>query len=53
LQPGKSYIYQVTAAWMENGQEVRVERTVPVSAGRSSTVDFSNVNATQRMPPAG
>ena len=46
LEPGYSYSYRVSATWMENGREVRAERTVPVSAGQVSTVDFSSVRGT-------
>jgi uncharacterized protein (TIGR03000 family) len=52
LQAGFSYTYRVTASWMENGQEVRVQRTVPVASGRRSVVDFSRAQPTLRMPPA-
>jgi uncharacterized protein (TIGR03000 family) len=52
LEPGYSYTYHVTASWLENGKEVRVERTVPVGAGRISRVDFSSVRTMQQMPPA-
>jgi uncharacterized protein (TIGR03000 family) len=50
LEPGYSYSYRVTASWTDNGREVRVERSVPVSPGRLATVDFTKVNT---MPPAG
>jgi uncharacterized protein (TIGR03000 family) len=52
LQPGQASTYKVTAVWVENGQEMRVERTVPVSAGTTATVDFSSANTTQRVPPS-
>ncbi len=37
---------------MDNGQEVRVERVVPVAPGRISNVDFTKVNTAEAMPPA-
>jgi uncharacterized protein (TIGR03000 family) len=52
LEAGYSYSYRVTASWMENGQEVRVERRVPVSPGRVSIMDFTKVNTNPKMPPA-
>jgi uncharacterized protein (TIGR03000 family) len=51
LQPGSTYTYRITAAWMEDGQEVRMERTVPVAAGRRSLVDFTTAKTGPRMPP--
>jgi uncharacterized protein (TIGR03000 family) len=52
LESGYSYSYRVTAAWMDNGQEVRMERVVPVAPGRISNVDFTKVNTAETMPPA-
>ncbi len=41
LEPGKSFSYQVSAAWHHNGRLVTAERTVNVSAGNTSYVDFT------------
>jgi len=51
LEPGYSYSYRVTATWMENGQEVRVERSVAVAPGRVSRVDFASASSAPTMPP--
>ncbi len=40
LEPGKTYLYDIKARWMENGQEVVRTRTVRVQAGRTAHVDF-------------
>jgi uncharacterized protein (TIGR03000 family) len=52
LQPGYSYTYHVAAAWMDNGREVRAERTVPVTAGQVSRLDFSSGGHALQMPAA-
>jgi uncharacterized protein (TIGR03000 family) len=52
LQSGYSYSYRIAASWMENGQQVRVERTVPVASGQRSVVDFSRPQGTLTMPLA-
>ena len=52
LESGYSYSYRVTASWMDNGQEVRLERVVPVAPGRISNVDFTRVNTVEPMPAA-
>jgi uncharacterized protein (TIGR03000 family) len=52
LEQGYSYSYRVTATWTENGQEVRVERRVPVAPGRVSIMDFTKINQNQTMPRA-
>jgi uncharacterized protein (TIGR03000 family) len=41
LEPGKSYRYTVRAEWDEGGQRRNAERTVEVTAGQVSRVDFS------------
>jgi uncharacterized protein (TIGR03000 family) len=41
LTPGKTYTYAVTANWTEGGIPRTETRTVQVTAGQSSTVDFS------------
>src|SRR5262249_36162062 len=41
LTPGKSYSYQMVAIWKEGGKEKKVTRRVPVKAGETSTVDFT------------
>jgi uncharacterized protein (TIGR03000 family) len=40
LEPGKTYLYDVKAKWVENGDEVTRTRTVRVQAGRAVQVDF-------------
>jgi uncharacterized protein (TIGR03000 family) len=40
LEPGRTYSYQVSAAWHQDGRLVTDERTVNVSAGSAVAVDF-------------
>jgi uncharacterized protein (TIGR03000 family) len=40
LEPGKTYLYDVKAKWIENGDEVTRSRTVRVQAGKVVPVDF-------------
>lgn len=51
LAPGGSYTYQLLATWQEDGQEVRVERTVNVVPGQTTVVDLTRANTGLRMPP--
>ena len=51
LDPGYAYTYRLTATWLDNGHEVRAEKSIPVAPGRVSLADFSNVNAAPKMPP--
>jgi len=41
LDPSRSFTYSIEARWMENGRMVNQKRTVTVSAGQTSTVDFN------------
>lgn len=41
LEPGRSYTYKVTAAWHRNGELVTAERSVGVTSGNSTVVDFT------------
>jgi uncharacterized protein (TIGR03000 family) len=41
LTPGKSYSYQVTAAWTVDGKESKLTQKVSVTAGKESTADFT------------
>jgi uncharacterized protein (TIGR03000 family) len=41
LTPGKSYGYDLTIRWLENGKEVTRRRHVGVSANSSVTADFT------------
>jgi uncharacterized protein (TIGR03000 family) len=41
LEPGKTYSYQVSAAWHQNGKLVGDERSVSVAPGTTTIVDFS------------
>jgi uncharacterized protein (TIGR03000 family) len=41
LEPGKTYSYQISAAWHQNGKLVGDERTIEVAPGRTVVVDFS------------
>ena len=50
LEPGYDYSYQVVAVWMQDGEKVRVERTVQLRPGQMSRVDFSRVDASERPP---
>jgi uncharacterized protein (TIGR03000 family) len=43
LQPGKTYMYHIRARWTQNGQPLEATRDVPVQAGQTVAVDFSNV----------
>jgi uncharacterized protein (TIGR03000 family) len=40
LEPGRTYLYDVKARWVENGQEVVRNKTIRVQAGRTAHVDF-------------
>jgi uncharacterized protein (TIGR03000 family) len=40
LEAGKEYSYTVRATWMENGQQLEREKTVPVKPGEQVTVNF-------------
>jgi uncharacterized protein (TIGR03000 family) len=44
--------YQLRVTWQQDGQEVRLERTVPIAPGQTSLVDFTKTNTGLRMPPA-
>jgi uncharacterized protein (TIGR03000 family) len=46
LTPGRKYTYEITARWTENGKEVSQTRQVPIQAGETVNVDF-----TQPAPP--
>jgi uncharacterized protein (TIGR03000 family) len=41
LTPGKTFNYTIKATWQQNGQEMSQERTVPITAGNTSVVDFT------------
>jgi uncharacterized protein (TIGR03000 family) len=41
LTPGKDYHYTIKAVWLENAQFVPHERTVTVTAGQVTTMDFT------------
>jgi uncharacterized protein (TIGR03000 family) len=41
LERGNTYTAKVTAAWKENGKEVKKEKKVEVRAGRDAVVDFT------------
>jgi uncharacterized protein (TIGR03000 family) len=47
-----TYTYRVAAAWKQEGQDVRIERTLRVMPGNRYLVDFTRVDPTPRMPPA-
>jgi uncharacterized protein (TIGR03000 family) len=42
LDPTSSYMFQVRARWMQNGQMMDQTRQVPARAGQSYSVDFSS-----------
>jgi uncharacterized protein (TIGR03000 family) len=48
LDPNKKYSYDITAKWMNNGQEVKKTKTVAVHAGDRLTISFSG--AADQMP---
>lgn len=41
LTPGKVYVYKLTATWNQDGQRMSDERTVEVTAGKTTVVDFT------------
>ena len=41
LTPGQTYQYNIESRWTENGQKVDQKRTVTVTAGQTSVVDFT------------
>jgi uncharacterized protein (TIGR03000 family) len=51
LDPNKKYSYDITAKWMNNGQEVKKTKTIAVHAGDRLTVSFSGA-ADQIPTPA-
>jgi uncharacterized protein (TIGR03000 family) len=40
LTPGKTYVYEVRARWMENGQQVEQKKTIAVQVGMQVDVKF-------------
>ncbi|HEV3143638.1 MAG TPA: TIGR03000 domain-containing protein [Gemmataceae bacterium] len=40
LTPGKSYVYDMKATWMENGKQLVREKSIRVMAGMTTEVDF-------------
>jgi uncharacterized protein (TIGR03000 family) len=46
LEPGRKYTYTVKATWNQDGQVVKEERKVAVSAGWTSVVDFTTPAST-------
>lgn len=53
LESGKKYVYDIRAAWMENGKPVIRERSVKVMAGKTAEVDLRLENDTSPdvIPP--
>jgi uncharacterized protein (TIGR03000 family) len=41
LTIGSTYSYQIRASWMRDGREVTPERTVSVTPGQTTIVDFT------------
>jgi uncharacterized protein (TIGR03000 family) len=50
LVPGKQYVYEIRARWMENGREVEQTRSMVVKAGDRLTVSFTRPSATEPLP---
>ena len=51
LQPNaKGYTYEVTARWNQNGQEHRESRTIRVTPGGTTDVNFLSAPAPERAP---
>jgi uncharacterized protein (TIGR03000 family) len=50
LAPGE-YSYEVTAIWKQDGRDVRVTRTIRVVPGRTTLVDFTQIDTKDRVPP--
>jgi uncharacterized protein (TIGR03000 family) len=45
LAPGKQYVYEVRARWIENGHPVEQTRSLVVTAGERMTVHFPEASA--------
>jgi uncharacterized protein (TIGR03000 family) len=41
LRPGRTYVYEIKAKWMENDREAMQTRKVTVRAGEQVTIDFT------------
>jgi uncharacterized protein (TIGR03000 family) len=41
LQPNRTYAYQLTVLWQQDGQTMRDERRLEVGAGGAITVDYT------------
>ncbi len=41
LTPGKEFMYEVRARWMENGKEVVQDRRIDITAGAQKVIDFT------------
>jgi uncharacterized protein (TIGR03000 family) len=50
LTAGGTYSYRIRASWLQNGKEMVQEAVVPVSAGQTSTADFTRP-ASEGVPP--
>jgi uncharacterized protein (TIGR03000 family) len=50
LAPG-TYSYEISATWMQDGKEVTQVRTVPVTPGRTSVVNFTQPQSEALPPP--
>ena len=49
LEKGKKYSYQVKAVFTANGQQVTVERTVNVEAGKEASVDLTKADEPKKI----
>jgi uncharacterized protein (TIGR03000 family) len=41
LEPGKTYVYEIKARWMENGKPVEKTKRVSVRSGERYVIDFA------------
>jgi uncharacterized protein (TIGR03000 family) len=39
-QPGKAYVHKLVVTWMRDGQQVKEEREVKITGGKTTVVDF-------------
>jgi len=53
LEPGKTYSYQITASWMDNGKPVKLEQKIKVTPGKLTVVDFNRAAAPAPQPAPG
>ncbi len=50
LDPNQNYSYQISARWMQNGREVRQDRTVQLTPGHTVDVNFTSAPGSSSQP---